>query len=46
LQSEAILSPIAKDEVAAGEGALQTLMTFFVFKIKKSSDKLPLLSQA
>jgi hypothetical protein len=33
--SEAILSPIAKDEVAAGEGALQTLMTFCLFsKIK------------
>ena len=42
----AMLSPIAKDEVAAGEGALQTLIILLFLKIKKSSERFPLLSQA
>ena len=42
----AILSPIANEEVAAGEGALQTLITFLFSNIKKSSERFPALSQA
>src|SRR6185295_7289534 len=34
------------DEVAAGDGALQTLIAFFSSKIKKSSTRPPLRSQA
>ena len=41
-----MLSPIAGEDVAAGEGALQTFIIFLSSKIKKSSERFPLLSQA
>jgi hypothetical protein len=37
-----MVEPIFKDAVAAGEGALQTLMIRSLFSIKKSSTSAPL----
>src|SRR5258706_9547939 len=42
----ATVSPIDRDDVAAGEGALQTLIAFFSSKIKKSSTSPPWRSHA
>jgi hypothetical protein len=46
MASAATVSPIASEDVAAGEGALHTLITRFSSKIKKSSTNPPSRSQA